>query len=155
MLEISSVGAKVKYAVETTAETRPTSGYKVIPNISEAPEISMEREALDASDISDEVTRYIPGRADPGGNATFTANHTEAFIDAWSAFVKEAKEAYAEGRATWIEYWYPGAKKSFYYTCIPHPLGNSGITQNEVDTIPAPITVTNVEGWAAASTEGA
>lgn len=152
MLEISSVGASVKYAIETTAGTRPTSGYTVIPNISEAPEISMEQEALDCSDISDKVTRYMPGRADPGGNVSFTANHADDFIDAWADFVEAAQTAHKEGKATWIEYCYPDAAKSFFYSCIPHPLGNSGIAQNEVDTIPATVTVTNVEGWATAST---
>ncbi len=155
MLEISSVGAQVKYAVEQTAGTRPTSGYTVIPNISEAPEISMEIEALDASDISDTVTRYIPGRADPGGRASFTANHTEAFIEGWEEFVEAAETARSAGKAVWVEYSYPNAQKSFYYSCIPHPLGNSGIQQNQVDTIPAPITVTNVHGWDTKSTGAA
>lgn len=152
MLEISSVGAKVKYAVETTEGTRPTSGYTEIPNISEAPEIPTEKEALDASDISDTVTRYIPGRADPGGNVSFTANHTDAFIDVWAALVKAAKAAWEDGKQCWFEYSYPGAENSFYFAGIPQDLGNSGIAQNEVDTIPAIVTVTDVEGWAAAST---
>lgn len=151
-LEISSVGAKVKYAVETTAGTRPTTGYTVIPNISEAPEISMEQEALDCSDISDKVTRYMPGRADPGGNVSFTANHTDAFITAWEALISAAETAKESGLAVWFEYAYPGAKKSFYYSGMPQPLGNSGIAQNEVDTIPAVVTVADVEGWATAST---
>lgn len=152
MLEIISVGAKVKYAVETTTGTRPKSGFTTIPNISEAPEIPMEKEALDCSDISDEVTRYTPGRADPGGNVSFTANHTEAFIEAWETLVSAATTAKAKGCATWFEYSYPNAKKSFFFSGMPQALGNSGIAQNEVDTIPAVVTVTGVEGWAVAST---
>lgn len=152
MLEISSVGAKVKYAVESVAGSRPKSGFTIIPNISEAPEIPMEKEALDCSDISDEVTRYTPGRADPGGNVSFTANHTDAFIDAWDAMVTAANTAKAKGCALWFEYWYPGAKKSFFWSGMPQALGNNGIKQNEVDTIPAAVTVTGVEGWATAST---
>lgn len=153
MLEISSVGAKVKYAVEQTAGTRPSSGYTEIPNISEAPEIPLEKEALDVSDISDLVTRYIPGRADPGGNVTFTANHTEEFITKWKALVAAAKTAWAEGKKCWFEYCYPGAENSFFWAGIPQDLGNSGIAQNEVDTIPAIVTMVDVEGWATASTE--
>jgi hypothetical protein len=82
-LEISTVGATVKYAVEATAGTRPTTGYTEIPDVSEAPEFDMSVETLDASNITDTVTRYILGRQDPGGDKTFTLNHTENVITVW------------------------------------------------------------------------
>ena len=85
-LEITTVGAQVKYAIETTAGTRPTSGYTVLPNVSSAPEMSMDVDALDASDITDEITRYAKGRQDPGSDAEFTLNHTEAVIRSFLLF---------------------------------------------------------------------
>ena len=156
MLEISSVGAKVKYAIETEKGKRPTTGYTEMPNIREAPEISMSTETLDASDISDKITRYIAGRQDPGGEKSFTVNHTEAFIDIWETLVKAAAEAYEKGLQTWFEYEYPSpAKKSFFWSGIPMSLGNNGIQQNTVDTIPAPVICTGVEGWKEKSTAAA
>jgi hypothetical protein len=153
MLEISSVGAKVKYAIETTKGTRPTTGYKVISDISEAPEVSMSTETLDASNISDTITRYIAGRQDPGGEKSFTANHTEAFITAWGTLVEEANKAYADGKSCWFEYDYPSpATKSYFWSGIPMPLGNNGIQQNQVDTIPASVICTGVDGWQEKST---
>lgn len=154
MLEISSVGAKVKYAIESKPGVRPETGYIEIPNINEAPEISMSTETLDASDISDKVTRYIPGRQDPGGEKSFTANHTEKFIEIWEKLVKDAGEAYDKGLACWFEYVYPApAKKSFFWAGIPMALGNNGIQQNQVDTIPASVICTDVAGWKDKSTD--
>ena len=151
-LEISTVGATVKYAVEATAGTRPTSGYTVIPDVSEAPDFPMDVEVLDASNITDEVTRYIPGRQDPGGDKEFTLNHTEAVITAWDSLVTAAETAYKAGKATWFEYVYPNATKSFFFSAIPLALGNGGIAQNEVDTIPAHVICTGIGGWDTAST---
>lgn len=150
-LEITTVGAHVKYCVASSA-TRPTSGYTEIPSVNQAPELSLEVDALDASDITDLITRYVPGRQDPGGNKEFTLNHTESAISTWTSLCTSAAAAFANGQATWFEYAYPGASKSFFFSAYPLKLGTSGITQNQVDTIPAPVIITGVEGWAAKST---
>lgn len=151
-LEISTVGAHVKYAVEVTAGTRPTTGYTEIPNVSSAPDFPMEVEMLDASDITDLITRYIPGRQDPGTDKEFTLNHTEAVITAWETLVTAAQTAKAAGKATWFEYVYPSATKSYFWKGEPVALGNGGIEQNAVDTIPAKVVPQGGNVWDTAST---
>lgn len=151
-LEITTVGATVKYCIETTAGTRPTTGYTEIPDVNEAPDFPMDVEVLDASNTTDLITRYVPGRQDPGGDKEFTLNHTEAVITAWDTLVTAASAAYATGKQTWFEYVYPDATKSFFFTAIPLALGNGGIAQNEVDTIPAHVICTGIGGWATKST---
>lgn len=155
-LEISTVGAKVKYAVEATAGTRPTTGYTEIPNVSAAPEFDMDIESLDASDITDTITRYIPGRQDPGTDATFTLNHTDAIISFWedpsTGLLKQYDDAKTAGKAMWFEYCYPGATNSYFFKAEPVALGNAGIEQNAVDTIPAKIVPQGGNIWATAST---
>lgn len=151
-LEISTVGATVKYAIEATAGTRPTSGYTEIPDVNEAPDFPMDVEVLDASNVTDLITRYIAGRQDPGGDKEFTLNHTENVITVWEAMVTASETAYAEGKQTWFEYVYPDATKSFFFSAIPLKLGNGGIAQNEVDTIPAHVICTGIGGWATKST---
>lgn len=151
-LEISTVGATVKYAIETTAGTRPTKGYTEIPDVNEAPDFPMDVEVLDASNTSDTITRYIAGRQDPGGDKEFTLNHTENVITVWETMVTASKTAYAQGKQTWFEYVYPDATKSFFFSAIPLSLGNGGIAQNEVDTIPAHVICTGIGGWATKST---
>lgn len=151
-LEITTVGATVKYCIETTAGTRPTTGYTEIPDVNEAPDFPMDVEVLDASNTTDTITRYVAGRQDPGGDKEFTLNHTEAVITAWDTLVSASSTAYAEGKQTWFEYVYPDATKSFFFTAIPLALGNGGIAQNEVDTIPAHVICTGIGGWATKST---
>ena len=153
-LEISSVGAAVKYAVEATAGTRPTTGYTVIPNITTAPEIAMTTDTLDASDLSDAYKRYIPGQQDPGADKTFTANHTEAFITAWESLVTAAETALAAGKATWFEYVFPNATKSFFWSGMPQDLGTDAVDMNSIHTISPVVVLSGIAGWASKSTTG-
>lgn len=155
-LEITTVGAKVKYCVETNAGTRPTSGYTTIPDVSAAPEMAMDVDALDASNITDEITRYAKGRQDPGSDAEFTLNHTEAVITAWNALVTAAATGKASNKACWFEYQYPGATKSYFFKAEPiELLGNAGIEQNVVDTIPARVIPQGGNCWDTKSTGSA
>lgn len=54
-LEISTAGVALKYATETTAGTRPTTGYTAIPNIKETPDFNPEPSTLEVTDLSDLV----------------------------------------------------------------------------------------------------
>ena len=146
-LEIKTVGAKVAYCIETTAGTRPTTGYTELKDVNEAPEFDMSLETIDASNITDTVTRYVPGRQDPGGDAAFTMNHTNAMITQWKALVTTANTAYAQGKECWFAYVFPDASDAFYWKGRPSDLGSSGISQNSLSTIPAHCVVTGVEGW--------
>lgn len=151
-LEISTVGAKVKYAFETTSGTMPTTGFTELPNVSSAPDFPMEIETLDASDVTDTITRYIPGRQDPGSDKEFTLNHTDAVIAAWAQLVTDYATNKALNKALWWEYAYPGATNSYFFKAEPVALGNGGIEQNAVDTIPAKIVPQGGNVWTTAST---
>ena len=94
-LELSTIGVSLKYCVETTAGTRPTTGYTPIAGIKAIPDLNPEPEALDVTDLSDSWRRYIPGVRDVGGAISFTANFTSAFKTAWTALVTAAATAAA------------------------------------------------------------
>lgn len=152
-LEISTVGAVIKYCIETTKGTRPTTGYTVIPDITTAPAIDLTTDSLDASNVTDRIKRYIAGQQDPGGDKTFTANHTEDFITKWEAMKEAADEAYASGKECWFEYSFPSpATKSFFFSGQPQALGTDEVGINAVHTISASVIVTGVGSWAAKST---
>ena len=146
-LEISTVGAQVAYCFETTAGTRPTTGYTVLPDVNEAPEFDLSLETIDASNITDKITRYIPGRQDPGGDAAYTLNHTNAVIDAWSTLLTNADTNYALGKRLWWAYIFPDVDDSFFWAGRPVALGSSGISQNSLSTIPAHCAVNEIHGW--------
>lgn len=150
--EVSNAGVLVKYAVEATAGTRPTSGYTTIPNIKATPEFSGEPETIEVTDLSDTVwRRYIAGLKDPGGAIAFTANLTAAFITAWEALRTAYTTAKASSKATWFEIYIPGVK-SFYFAGEPVELGLNGQEVGNVVETSAYIVVNDVEGFDTAST---
>lgn len=151
MLEITSVGASVRYAFETTAGVRPVSSYTVLPDVNQAPEQDMAVQTIDVSNISDYVTRYAPGRQDPGGDQQFTLNHTDAVIGLWNNLAAQAESKAAESKRLWFEYRFPTGSYAYYWAGLPRELGTSGIAQNENDTINAHVVLTAWEGWKAKS----
>ena len=151
--EIVTVGARVKYAFESVAGTRPTSGFKTLVDVTEAPEISLSLETIDVSNIMDKITRYVPGRQDPGGEKQFTLNHTDSTISTWNTLVAEADTKKASGLRCWFEYCYPNAANSFYFCGTPKEIGSSGISGNSASTITGSVVFEELGGWAAHSTQ--
>lgn len=151
-LEIITVGAKVKYAFETEAGVRPTTGYTELPDVNSAPEQDLSLETIDVSNITDKITRYAEGRQDPGGDQVFTLNHTDAVITAWNTLAETAETNYAQGKRLWFEYAYPNAQKSYYWAGKPKALGSSGIQQNAASTLQAHAVLVDWDGWQTAST---
>ena len=147
-IEVSSIGCKVMYCVESVAGTRPTSGYTLIPCITTAPSFDMTPETLDASDLGDDITQYIPGRRDPGGDAAFTANLTADFLTAWETLVSAAETAEAQGKRVWFEYQTPNFAKSYFWSGMPVALGHGGLEQNSVQTIQAHVVPNGDQAWA-------
>lgn len=151
-MELSTAGVLLKYAVETTAGTRPTTGYTQVPSIKAIPDFNPEPESLEVTDLSDtEWRRYIAGLKDPGGALSFTANLTTAFKTAWETLVTAATTAASSSKATWFEIMVPNFG-SFYFAGIPSPLGMSAMDVNAVLEIEAYVTPNQIEGWDTSST---
>lgn len=147
-IELSSAGVSVQYAVETTAGTRPTSGYKKITGIKSTPDLNPEASSLDVTDLSDtEWKRYIGGLKDPGGALAFGANNTEDFQTDWSGLVDEYNTAKATGLGMWFAIVIPGLTKSFYMSVEPQPLGLSAIEVDSVLEIEAYASPKKIDGW--------
>ena len=150
--ELSTAGVLLKYAVESTAGTRPTTGYTQVPNIKSIPDFNPEPESLEVTDLSDtEWRRYIPGLKDPGGALAFTANLTTGFKTAWEALVTAFETAKASNKATWFEIYVPSFG-SFYFAGYPSPLGMTAMDVNAVLEIEAYVTPNQIEGWSTSST---
>lgn len=131
---VSSAGLLVKYAPETTAGTRPTTGYTEIPGVKAVPAFGDEVNTLQSTPLSATKNHtYIAALADPGGGIQLTVNDYPAFRTAWNTFVTAA-EALTDGKQMWVEYAYPDGSglDSFYFPAMPHELGFGGA---EVDSI--------------------
>lgn len=152
--ELSTAGILVKYCVETTSGTRPTTGYTTIPNITDIPEFNPEPNNLEVTDLADTVwKRYIPGLKDPGGAISLTANFTAAFKTAWEALVTAAGTGASAtpAKKTWLEFMVPTIG-SFYIAGTPAPLGFGGAAVDSVYQGSVYFTPNVIEGWGSSST---
>lgn len=150
-LEFSSAGITVKYAVETTAGSMPTTGFTTLPNIKSTPDFNAEPSNLDVTDLSDLVwKRSISGLKDVGGALSFTANLTASFKTAWNSCVSAATAGFADQKSTWFEIAIPNFD-SFYFAGMPSELGVNAFEVDSVAEVDAYVSPTQIKGWAAAS----
>lgn len=151
-LEFSTIGTKVKYCVETTAGTFPTSGFTEIANIVSISEDNGEPEQIEVTNLVDTRHRSIPGLLGSNDVVSLTANFTAAFKTAWETLCTAYATGAASGKATWFEFILPGHTDSWYFAGIPSELGFPGAEVAQAQQITAYITKNDNKGWAAAST---
>jgi hypothetical protein len=154
-IDLSTAGVTVQYAAETTAGTKPTTGYTKIPGIKAIPDLNPEPSGLDTTTLeAEEWKTYIQGLKDPGGAIQFTANNTEEFQTAWATLVEAYNTAMAADKEVWFAVVIPGLTKSFYFSGKPSDLGLSAIEVDAVLEIQPYITPHQIGGWSAKPTMG-
>lgn len=132
---ISTLGVKVGYAQESTAGTRPTSGYTQLTRINSIGEISLDSEAIDASALEDYITRYVEGRANASETIEIVINRTNETITEWESLLS-ADSALTGGKATWFEIINPDLTKAdFIRVGLPTKLPVPGRDQNGLETM--------------------
>lgn len=151
---VSTAGMNVKWCVESTAGTKPSAGFTVIPGCTAIPELFNDPNTLQTTPLSATHNHtYIKGLGDSGGSIALTVNDHEAFRTSWSACVA----AYAEltgGKQMWFEIAYPTGSNldSFYFPGEPIELGFGGAEVDSVLTNNANILPQGDYVFAAAST---
>lgn len=151
-LEFSSAGVQVRYCVETTSGSRPTTGYKVIPSIKSTPDFNAEPSQLDVTDLSDLVwKRSIGGLRDVGGALAFTANMTASFKTAWNSLVSAYTTGKGSSMSTWFEIAIPNFD-SFYFSGQPIELGVKGMDVDSVVEADGYVVPNQIYGWGTSST---
>ena len=150
-LEFNTIGVKLKYAVETSAGSRPTSSYVQIPDIKSTPSIDINPNKLEVTNLEDNYRRYIDGVKDVGDSFDFTCNLTADMKTKWNSCVAAAETAWASGLATWFEISIPNFD-SFYFAGIPGELGVNEMGVDAVIESTLHIVPNQIAGWATAST---
>lgn len=152
-IRLSTAGITLKYAVETTKDTKPTTGYTEVPEIKEIPEINPEPSTLETTTLKEtEYKTYIDGLKDLGGALTFVANLTDDFKTTWEEIVSAYETAKAAGKAVWWLIDIPGIIEGCYFTGNPSNLGVPGASVDSVLEVNVYITPTNAPTWAAKPT---
>lgn len=152
-IDLTTAGVHLKYAVEATAGTRPTTGYIDIPGVKSTPSLNPAPEALDATTLNEEeYIVYVQGLKDLGGALEFNFNLTEAFLTAWETLVTASETGKASSKATWFEIMIPGLTNSVFFKGVPADAGLPAMEVNSVLETTAYITPTGEPTWAAKST---
>lgn len=140
---VSTAGMLVKYAVEATAGTRPTSGFTTIPGCKTVPAIFNDPNTLQSTPLSATKNHtYIEGLNDSGGSIALTVNDYKEFRDAWDTCL-DAYDGLTGGKQMWFEIVYQEGSNldSFYFPGQPLALGFGGadvdsVLENNANILP-------------------
>lgn len=147
-IQLSTAGVTLWYAPETSAGTRPTTGYTQITEIKSIPELNPEPDNLETTTLEETEWRtYIPGLKDIGGALSFTANLTEVSMGEWEDVVEAYDTAAGEGLAVWFCIIVPGLTKALFFTGQPSPMGMPAMEVSSVLEVNLYITPTGAPEW--------
>lgn len=143
----STAGMLLVYAVETTAGTRPTTGYTKIPEVKSMPSFNPAPETIQSTTLEEtEYHTYIEGLKDLGGALEFGANLTAALIIAWET-CNSAHDALTEGKAMWFAVVHPKLEKAVFFKGDPSPLGLNEATVGSMAETTLYITPNSAPEW--------
>lgn len=133
-IPLSTIGVKISYAIESTAGTRPTTGYKKIHGIYSTPDFNVAPSTADATSFdNEEYTQKISLLKEIPDNIEFGVRFGQQFATEWETLMTAYKTAIATSKETWFCIDIEGYDKSIFFTGRPIALGlpsmeaNSGI----------------------------
>lgn len=135
-IPIKTIGVKVSYAIETTAGTKPTTGYKVFPMIKEIPEMNPIPDMRDTTSMDNlEFTTGVQGLK-PLDVLSFTAGFSQDLYDMYNAastgLMAQWSTAKADGKAMYLCIDIPGLEDSCYLSVEPSNLGLPAMSTNSI-----------------------
>lgn len=121
-MDLSTIGVKFGWAVESTAGTKP-SAFTWIKRCSKIAGITVTKEKIDVTCFEDEIKRYIAGVGDTGGDWTLNFNGTKKgsaidTVKSWNELLDASQDAAESGLATWGNIYIPGFG-SYFITFEP------------------------------------
>lgn len=133
IINLSTAGIHFKYAVETEAGVRPTTGYIDLEGVKSTPSLNPAPETLETTDLNQEEWKtYIDGLKDLGGALEFTFNLTENLMTIWDTLMDTYTTNKASGKSVWFFIDIPGLTKGFFFKGNPSPLGAPETAVNSV-----------------------
>lgn len=128
----STLGIKVYTAWESTAGTRPSSGFSLFSDeITAIPAFDNAPSGIDVTPLSETVTvRRIPGLKDNGEDFALTGNYNDADLTTWAGYVTTAATNIPLGKYLWIMIIVPGMTKAYYVCGTPVAQGLPSIDVN-------------------------
>ena len=139
---LSTIGVKFGYG---TGATKPNS-FAELSRINAIGGLSLSPESIDASALTDEVTRRIAGRSDTDETIPITVNWTPATLTEWEAVLTAYGGLTGEAEM-WFTVYHPKMTKGWFFKAQPPkklPMPEFG--QNSLLTVEIPLVVTEYIG---------
>lgn len=138
---LTTIGVKISYAVETTKNVRPTTGYVHIPGVKGTNDYNAQPSVGDGTTFDNlEYTTKVKLLKEAPDNVELTANMSQDFYDTWEALMGAYNTGAETDKATWFCIDIPGLDKSIYFNGEPSPLGVPEMSANSILEIVAYIT---------------
>lgn len=150
----TTIGVNVYYAWQSTAGTRPTTGYSLLSSeIVEIPEYDSVPEGIDVTPLSELVAmRYLAGLKDNGNDFGLTGNINDADMTTWESIMTTAGTNIPLGKFLELMIVIPGVTKCYFIAGTPCQLGLPGISVNSAFQGTYHIVPYQDHGWAAKGT---
>lgn len=117
-MDLTTVGVKLGYAVETEKGKKPTA-FKWLERCKNIAGIELTTDKIDVTALEDKIKQYAEGVADTGGDWALTFGLNDDVVTALTTLRSESVTGKAAGKATWFDVWLPGLEKSFYIKAEP------------------------------------
>lgn len=159
--EISSAGITIKYAVEATAGTRPTTGYlekasgatlNIADYVTGISGLTAEFEQYDVTPLAETRRhRFVKGLQNNDGNLSLNCNINPTSRSDWNAIVTQY-EALTGGKGMWFEFTLPGDTQSVFFRGEPCEMGFPDVEAASAVQGAIQIIENQYSGWTAKST---
>lgn len=144
-MDLTTIGVKVGYAVETTAGTKPIA-FKWLQRCRAVAGISLTNETIDVTALEDYTRKYAEGIADTGGEWPLTFGLNNDVVDALTAMRTESLTAKSSGLATWFVVWFPDLEDAFYVIAEPGMIPMPDISVGSAAEIQVSCTINEYKG---------
>ena len=148
-LGLSSIGIKIGFQIETDKGVKPTT-FKWFENCSAAGGSTNDRDQIDVTPMDEtSYRRYRAGLGDSGGtkSLTFFLDNEGGIIDDWKELQQLAKTAAADGKACWMEKWYPDMPYAYFCTIEPGELPDPDLSVASAVEMEINNVVNEDKGW--------
>ena len=159
--EISTADIKIKYAVETSANVRPTSGYaektaggtlKMAEYVTGISGLSADFDSYDVTPLAETRRhRFVRGLQSNDGTISMSCNINPTSRDDWNAIVAEY-QALTGGKGMWFEFNLPGDTQSVFYRCEPCEMGFPDVEVAQAGQGAVQLIENQYSGWVSKST---
>lgn len=139
---VSTLKMELGVGAWSPSDTAPPNAFTKMGRINAIGEINLDQEQIDASAIVDDVSKYVEGRSDTGGEWTVTVNVTNDTVSEWEAIKDTTK---------WFEVYHPNMTKGWFVAAhIPSKLPLPAVGQNELLTMEISLVLVDYVGLATA-----